>query len=51
MALSRDLMLGMLRRGATGDQLMQILELIVSDVQAGAEVQEASQVESEDIQF
>ena len=49
MALSRDLMIGMLRRGATGDQLMQILDLIVSDL--GSEAQETAQVESEDIQF
>lgn len=39
MALSRELMLGMLRRGNTGDQLMQILDLIVSDVQSGSDVE------------
>jgi hypothetical protein len=34
MNLSRDLMLGMLRRGSNGDELMRILELIVSDLRS-----------------
>ena len=28
---SKDLMIGMLRKGATGDEILQILEVIVSE--------------------
>lgn len=49
MTLSRDLMLGMLRRGNTGDQLMQILDLIISERNSQVEVQN-DETEA-DIQF
>ena len=33
MTLSRDLMLGMLRKGSNGNQILEILNVIVGEVQ------------------
>lgn len=48
MTFSRDLMLGMLRRGNNGEQLLQILDLIVSERENQVEVQDETEA---DIQF
>ena len=45
MTLSRDLMLGMLRRGNTGEELMNILNLIVSENQSSNEVENENEAE------
>jgi hypothetical protein len=36
MDLSRDVMVGMLRRGGTGDQVLQILDVIMSTLSEGS---------------
>lgn len=38
--LSRDLMIGMLRKGQTGDQILEILNVIVPQDEATDEAQE-----------
>ena len=48
MTFSRDLMLGMLRRGNNGEQLLQILDLIVAERENQVEVQDETEA---DIQF
>ena len=45
MTLSRDLMFGMLRRGNTGEELMNILNLIVSENQSSNEVENENEAE------
>lgn len=48
MTFSRDLMLGMLRRGSNGEQLLEILDLIVAERENQVEVQDETEA---DIQF
>ena len=48
MTFSRDLMLGMLRRGNNGEQLLQILDLIIAERENQVEVQDETEA---DIQF
>ena len=45
--MDRNVLIGMLRQGKTGDQLLQILEVITAETQN--EVQ--TETEDEDIQF
>jgi hypothetical protein len=45
--MDRNVLIGMLRQGKTGDQLLQILEVITAETQT--EVQ--TETEDEDIQF
>jgi hypothetical protein len=45
--MDRNVLIGMLRQGKTGDQLLQILEVITAETQN--EVQ--TEAEDEDIQF
>ena len=47
MEVNRNLLIGMLRQGKTGDQLLQILDVITADIQL--DVQDNG--ETEDIQF
>jgi hypothetical protein len=47
MQADRNLLIGMLRQGKTGDQLLQILDVITADIQS--DVQEDG--EPADIQF
>lgn len=47
MEVNRNLLIGMLRQGKTGDQLLQILDVITADIQS--DVQDNG--ETEDIQF
>jgi hypothetical protein len=48
MTFSRDLMLGMLRRGNNGEQLLEILDLIIAERENQVEVQDETEA---DIQF
>jgi hypothetical protein len=52
MELSRDLMVGMLRRGSTGDEVLRILDLIVSDLRSeGSESDEVADVAEAEVAF
>ncbi len=51
MTLSRDLMLGMLRKGNTGNQILEILNVIVGEVQEQPETEVQVDNTGWDIEF